>query len=86
MTVEELKVEADKLGFRLARKPEPLPKRLPCICGSKRIVNWYSTGSNRGHFYACEKCGLEAPIGKNKREQILNWNETVMKAMEEKNV
>lgn len=42
MTYEELKKEADKLGYKLIKKPEPV-KRLPCTCGCKRVYNCYSS-------------------------------------------
>ena len=43
MTVEELKIEANKLGYNIIKKPEPKEKKLPCICGRKKhrdMVYW----------------------------------------------
>ena len=41
MTLEELRVEAEKLGYKLVKIPEKV-KLSPCpVCGSKHTSVWY---------------------------------------------
>lgn len=41
MTIEELKNESDKLGYRLVKKPERVIM-LPCpVCGGRASGKWY---------------------------------------------
>lgn len=41
MTFEELKAEADRHGYNLVKKYQPMPKLLKCpICGSLARVNY----------------------------------------------
>lgn len=45
--IEELEKLADEMGYKLTKKPEPLPKFLPCgKCGSKRryLAKMHSKG------------------------------------------
>ena len=45
MTFEELKTEAERQGYKLVKKPIPLPKIHPCTCGRKKMETWYQAGS-----------------------------------------
>ena len=74
MTVEELKVEAAKLGYKLIKKPEYVKFR-PCICGCNKRELWHRIGGTE--FYKCKNCGLIAPEGFNDREARLNWNKMI---------
>ena len=76
MTVEELRVEAKKLGYNIL-KISKKEKLLPCTCG----------GLKRDHFVTlcgevwydglrCTRCGKQA-IGKNERDAIRNWNKMI---------
>ena len=76
MTLEELKLEADKLGYRIAPKSIYI-KWKPCACGSHRRREWIKGGEHGGYFYECAECGLRTPIGKTKRQAKLNWNNAV---------
>ena len=41
MTFEELKAEADRQGYNLVKKYQPMPKLLKCpICGRKPKINY----------------------------------------------
>ena len=41
MTFEELKAEADRQGYNLVKKYQPMPKLLKCpLCGRKPKVNY----------------------------------------------
>ena len=74
MTLEELKVEADKLGYGLIKKPERI-KFLPCVCGCNLRHHYYSYYGSQ-HF-KCKRCGLESPSGNSEREARLNWNKMI---------
>ena len=79
MTLEELKLEADKLGYKLVKKQKSI-KLLPCICGSKRRTMWITTaGGTKGvqRILACDKCGMEAPPGNTIQEAKGNWNKMI---------
>ena len=70
MTIEELKKEADKLGYRLCKKTKYI-KFLPCRCGKKYPEVWFTYN---GVFYQCPKCGARSKVGKTEREARINWN------------
>lgn len=76
--IEELEKLADEMGYKLTKKPEPLPKFLPCgKCGSKRryLAKMYSKGGySVKKRYVCRVCKLEAEPGKNEYERRVNWN------------
>ena len=74
MTIEELKSEAKKLGYKLIKDTRP-PKLLPCICGCKRRNQWYDSAFGVT-ILSCERCWLTAS-GKNRTEAIIAWNSLV---------
>lgn len=83
MTYEELKIEADKLGYTLV-KFKKAEKLLPCICGCNRRSTYYGSV-----YYAdedkygervtleCMRCGRKALSGKNRVEAVANWNKMI---------
>ena len=73
MTVEELKAEAKKLGYKIIPVSESI-KLLPCVCGCKRRTHWWTV---KGMFYQCNQCGLKAPIGENETEAKKLWNKMI---------
>ena len=73
MTVEELRAEANALGYNIIKKPEPLPKIPPCSCGSGRRERWVGQASYNKEIILCPRCGKKA-FGKNEREARENWN------------
>ena len=82
MTVEELKLEAKKLGYNIIKIPPKPVKLLPCVCGRKRIDSYatYNTDTKEsGYIYKCT-CGLRSDIGKTIREAKAKWNERVERA------
>lgn len=79
MTLDELKVEAEKLGYTLIKKPESI-KMLPCTCGSKRRSEWFSAGQI---FYCCNRCGKKSPPANTVRGAKRAWNEMIEKGGEE---
>ena len=74
MTLEELKSEAKKLGYKLI-KDDPKSK-LPCVCGcnSKKLgTYWFVSREKADVTIYCPICDREA-TGKNERDAIENWN------------
>lgn len=80
MTLDELKVEADKLGYRLTKKQTYI-KLLLCTCGCKKAKEWYGVGFNVSdrYFYACPRCEKKSPSAKTRREARIAWNEMIKK-------
>lgn len=77
MTLEELKAEAERQGYKLMKKPEPMPKIKPCPCGRKILSRLYTWDRRTGTGYIlirCPKCGCEGDWGKNEREARELWN------------
>ena len=82
MTVDELKIEAKKLGYNIVKIPERPEKLLPCICGSRHRSHWESRHDD-GLWYKslrC-KCGRRAD-GLTKIEVNKNWNNMIRKERE----
>ena len=79
MTLEELKVEAKKQGYRLVKIPERIVL-LPCpVCGLKKTSQWYGY---LGRFYRCNNCDFAGSSAKTIREARKKWNDAVMEYME----
>lgn len=75
MTVEELKKEADKLGYRVLKKEKSIPLSA-CPCGRKKPWEGWHFGG--GYSYKCPNCGNEAPVASTKKQARINWNEFVL--------
>lgn len=86
MTIDDLKIEAKKLGYRLSKIPEKV-KKLPCpVCGrhsGKDIRVWYHV--YYGKFYMCE-CGFRSEkYSKSEVQRRKDWNEAVEEYIRRKN-
>lgn len=57
MTLEELKAEANKLGYSVVKKRRKVYLK-PCVCGCNRreLRNTYDLK----YFYKCKRCGRES--------------------------
>lgn len=77
MTVEELKLEAAKLGYNIIKKAENI-KFLPCVCGYNKRNLWFC--SNNMCFYKCQRCGFSGYKGKTQNEAKRNWNKAIEEA------
>lgn len=77
MTLEELKVEAKKLGYHLV-KNNPKITLLPCpICGKKSAHEWYNCLTN-SYFRRCACCDdFDGYGSKTHNGARLGWNEAV---------
>lgn len=77
MTVEELKAEAEKQGYKLVKIASRV-HILPCpICGSKRTEVWFT---NLMVYRKCARigCSFKGYLGKNKTDSKQKWNEAVL--------
>lgn len=82
MTLEELRTEAKKHGYKLTKEYKYI-SLLPCVCGHKtQRIGW--TSSKTPYRYKCYKCGFASEPAKTKYEAKLKWNECVerVKALE----
>ena len=82
MTLEELKAEAKKHGYKLTKEYK-YEKLAPCTCGAKSpILSWNM--EHKENFYRCRKCTFRANGAKTKYEARIKWNECVarVKALE----
>lgn len=59
MTFEELKVEAEKQGYNLIKKPKRLGRLKHCTCG-RYPVRIY--GKSDSIYFKCPGCGKKAPV------------------------
>ncbi len=85
MTLEELKVEADKLGYRLQKKQPYVPfPTCKCTNYRKGIQKYYKVGE--GYFYQCENCGLTSQPAKLVRDAERNWYELTIEVYGRKEV
>lgn len=85
MTLDELKAEAKKQGYRLI-KITPTVKILPCpVCGSKRTAEWLRMRDGGGYIRRCYNynCDFEGDWAKTANEAKRKWNETVLKHQKE---
>ena len=71
MTLDELKVEADKLGYQLTKK-QPYIAFPTCSCRKRKGLTQYQTVG--GYFYRCDVCGRESKPAKLVRDAKANWN------------
>lgn len=95
MTIEELKVEAEKLGYSVVPKAVSMGRRDTCTCGSRSLYT-FGTGYGRyDKFYVyCRNCGKSGPCieyGTYHRKDcclaaaVKAWNEMIAKEKEETN-
>lgn len=75
MTLEELKIEAEKYGYTLVKKQDPITL-LPCPnCGCKKTGEWHviSGGVQR----ICHSCGFKGYVHTSKIGAKRGWNDAV---------
>lgn len=83
MTIEELKKEANKLGYSIIKKRK-IPKMLTCTCGCNRRRHWSIGGTSKfNSALECKRCGKWVD-GLNDIDVINNWNKMI-KEEENKN-
>ena len=80
MTLEELRAEAKKHGYKLT-KEYPYVRLSPCVCGHKRIGSYMIYGGSKTpYFHKCYQCGFASEEARTKHEAKLKWNECVENA------
>lgn len=74
MTYEELKTEANKMGYSLVKKKEYVPHKR-CKCGSRGSM-WHdcSIGGRAACFIVCEACNIRTNNHKSERDAWIEWN------------
>ena len=85
MTLDELRAEAKKHGYKLTRE-YPYIRMAPCVCGHKNIGSYSKWSNDRAtapYFHKCYRCGFASESAKTKYEAKLKWNECVSKFKEE---
>lgn len=88
MTLEELRAEAKKLGYRLTRETKPMPHLLPCSCGRKRIAcdiyieRYYDRNKPTRYYCYCPGCWKESKPKPTMREAREEWNAFITKQKE----
>ena len=78
MTLNELKTEAEKLGYNLVKKKPPTVRLFSCTCGRKRLSSW-GNEVTKEYLVACPICGNgeKNEWKKTEREARLLWNEYI---------
>ena len=78
MTLEELKAEAKKHGYKLVKEYVPI-KFEPCVCGKKGTAVKHIRLNPHEYYYKCNRCWFSADGARTQREAKLKWNECVSK-------
>lgn len=79
MTVEELKAEADKLGYNIVKKT-PYVKKLPCPrCGKKSTHMMYLLKG--GYIMKCNYCDFHGHKCDKKKDANTAWNDAVKEVL-----
>ena len=64
----------ERLESAKAKKKRP-PKRLPCVCGRKRLELWWSNNPiDKGWFLKCPNCGRQSQPERYKSHVNSVWN------------
>ena len=77
MTIEELKAEAKKLGYKIVKDRAYL-KLWPCPCGAKNSVYMDYTDDWQ-KYYRCKKCGFMGYFHRKTYGEREEWNRAVEK-------
>lgn len=73
MTYEELKAEANKMGYNLIKKKEYIPHKR-CKCGSRGSM-WHDCSSEiTTHSIVCKNCSIRTNSHKSEADAWREWN------------
>lgn len=79
MTLEELKAEAKRQGYKLIKAKRP--RFEPCLCGHN-VHQWCS--GPEGWMVYCKHCGLESPWVKGGNAAVIEaWNAMILEKRKE---
>ena len=82
MTLEELKSEANKLGYGLIKKKPYIPIK-PCpVCGKKSTSVWYGQ-RGKGTMRQCSFCDFAGDWTNEKIPTTEAWNNAVERYLKE---
>ena len=82
MTLEELKAEANKLGYGLIKKKSYIPIK-PCpVCGKKSTRIWYGQ-RGKGTMRQCSFCDFAGDWTNEKIHTTEAWNNAVERYLKE---
>ena len=73
MTLEELKAEAAKHGYRLVKHSGYI-KLHPCTCGHTKRHTWCVKD---GYMLECYKCGKQGYVGATRTDARRQWNKRI---------
>lgn len=79
MNLEELKLEAEKLGYKLIKKPENI-KLERCTCGGKPHEMFridFGDSDDSGYIYTCPNCGLKSEAARTHIGAKREWNRMI---------
>ena len=80
MTLEELKAEAKRQGYKLVKAKRP--RFEPCLCGHN--VHQWASGP-KGWAVYCKHCGLYGPWAKKSHNAVIvAWNEMILEKRKER--
>jgi len=80
MTLEELKAEAKRQGYKLIKAKRP--RFEPCLCGYN-VHQWVHGPEGRAVY--CKHCGLESPWVQGGETDVREaWNEMIREKRKEK--
>ena len=81
--LEQLRADAEKLGYKLVKIPEKVTLLSCPVCGSKNTRVWYlrydrQHGTERGLLRKCNICGFEGKaVARGELATKKAWNEAV---------
>ena len=83
---DELRVDADTAletaqFLKKLIKPYESRKKLPCVCGRKRIELWHSSNPDGKYLFVCPECERHAS-GPTEIEAIRKWNKMITEEMQ----
>ena len=79
MTLEELKTEAKRQGYKLIKGKRPKFER--CLCGHN-VHQWVS--GPEGWAVYCKHCGLQGPWAKKRHNAVIvAWNAMILEKRKE---
>ena len=81
LTLQELKAEAKRQGYKLIKATRPRFER--CLCGHN-IHQWVSGPEGRSVY--CKHCGIEGPWIKGGNAAVIEaWNAMILEKRKEQN-
>ena len=79
LTLEELKAEAKRQGYKLIKAKRP--RFEPCLCGHN-VHQWVS--GPKGWAVYCKHCGLQGPWAKKSHNAVIvAWNAMILEKRKE---